>query len=152
MLSCCQTYYKETQIRACIGNPRPEQESIKGTHAQETPAYQRRPTTLHEGQGILLWFRIAYTCPTTASLCNNICRFFTQHICMLSMRSHESLLLHASQCTLFTHGLCRLLTRLKRGRVPETTKEARPTRRLFEPATHFGSPVAWSGPWVCRYT
>ena len=30
---------------ACIGNPNPEQETIKGTHAQETPAYQRRPTT-----------------------------------------------------------------------------------------------------------
>ena len=32
---------------ACIGNPKPEQETIEGTHAQETPAYQRRPTTLH---------------------------------------------------------------------------------------------------------
>ena len=30
---------------ACIGNPNPEQETIKGTHAQETSAYQRRPTT-----------------------------------------------------------------------------------------------------------
>ena len=30
---------------ACIGNPKPEQETIEGTHAQETPAYQRRPTT-----------------------------------------------------------------------------------------------------------
>ena len=43
-----------TQTRscwACIGNPKLEQESIEGTHAQETPAYQRRPTTLHEGQG-----------------------------------------------------------------------------------------------------
>ena len=36
---------------ACIGNPKLEQETIEGTHAQETPAYQRRPTTLHEVQG-----------------------------------------------------------------------------------------------------
>ena len=36
---------------ACIGNPQPEQETIEGTHAQETPAYQRRPTTLHPVQG-----------------------------------------------------------------------------------------------------
>ena len=36
---------------ACIGNPNPGQETIKGTHAQETPAYQRRPTTQHAAQG-----------------------------------------------------------------------------------------------------
>ena len=36
---------------ACRGNPKLEQETIKGAHAQETPAYQRRPTTLHEVQG-----------------------------------------------------------------------------------------------------
>ena len=36
---------------ACIGNPKLEQESIEGTRARETPAYQRRPTTLHEVQG-----------------------------------------------------------------------------------------------------
>ena len=36
---------------ACIGNPKPEQETIKGTHAQETSAYQRRPTTQHAAQG-----------------------------------------------------------------------------------------------------
>ena len=36
---------------ACIGNPKLEQETREGTHAQETPAYQRRPTTLHEVQG-----------------------------------------------------------------------------------------------------
>ena len=35
---------------ACIGNPNPEQETIKGTHAQETSAYQRRPTTQHAAQ------------------------------------------------------------------------------------------------------
>ena len=34
-----------------MGNLKPEQETIKGTHAQETPAYQRRPTTLHAAQG-----------------------------------------------------------------------------------------------------
>ena len=28
---------------ACIGNPKLEQETVEGTHAQETPAYQRRP-------------------------------------------------------------------------------------------------------------
>ena len=36
---------------ACIGDPNPEQETIKGTHAQETSAYQRRPTTQHTAQG-----------------------------------------------------------------------------------------------------
>ena len=36
---------------ACIGDPNPEQETIKDTHAQETPAYQRRPTTQHAAQG-----------------------------------------------------------------------------------------------------
>ena len=35
----------------CIGNPKLEQETIECTHAQETPAYQRRPTTPHEVQG-----------------------------------------------------------------------------------------------------
>ena len=39
--------YKETCSRACIGNPKPEQGTIKGTHAQEMSAYQRRPTTQH---------------------------------------------------------------------------------------------------------
>ena len=36
---------------ACTGNPNPEQETIKGTHTQETPAYQRRPTTQYPAQG-----------------------------------------------------------------------------------------------------
>ena len=36
---------------ACIGNPKPEQETSKGTHAQETSAYQRRPTSQHAAQG-----------------------------------------------------------------------------------------------------
>ena len=36
---------------ACIGSPKLEQETIEGTHARETPAHQRRPTTLHEVQG-----------------------------------------------------------------------------------------------------
>ena len=36
---------------ACIGNPKVEQETIEGTHAQETPGHQRRPTTQHEVQG-----------------------------------------------------------------------------------------------------
>ena len=35
---------------ACRGNPNPEQETIKGTHTQETPAYQRRPTTQYAAQ------------------------------------------------------------------------------------------------------
>ena len=34
-----------------MGNPKPEQETIKGTHAQETSAYQCRPTTQHAAQG-----------------------------------------------------------------------------------------------------
>ena len=46
---CCVT--KRRSSWACIGNPNPEQETIEGTHAQETPAYQRRPTTLHAVQG-----------------------------------------------------------------------------------------------------
>ena len=29
-------YTKRRSSRACIGNPKPEQETIKGTHAQET--------------------------------------------------------------------------------------------------------------------
>ena len=57
--ACCQSCFahggqritKRRSSWGCIGNPKPEQETIKGTHAQETPAYQRRPTTLHEGQG-----------------------------------------------------------------------------------------------------
>ena len=60
---------------ACIGNTKPEQETIEGTHAQETPAYQHRPTILHALQGSnptpQSGFRIAYACPDTASLCNN---------------------------------------------------------------------------------
>ena len=36
---------------ACIGNPKPEQETIKGTNAQETSAYQSRPITQHAAQG-----------------------------------------------------------------------------------------------------
>ena len=36
---------------ACRGKPNPEQETIKGTHAQETSAYQRRPTTQYAAQG-----------------------------------------------------------------------------------------------------
>ena len=36
---------------ACIGNPKPEQETIKGTHAQGTSAYQRRPTSQRAAQG-----------------------------------------------------------------------------------------------------
>ena len=48
---CCELVTKRRSSRACIGNPKPEQETIKGTHAQETSAYQRRPTTQH---GLLL--------------------------------------------------------------------------------------------------
>ena len=36
---------KRRKSWACRGNPNPEQETIKGTHTQETPAYQHRPTT-----------------------------------------------------------------------------------------------------------
>ena len=36
---------------ACIDNLNPDQETIKGTHAQETSANQRRPTTQHAAQG-----------------------------------------------------------------------------------------------------
>ena len=42
---------KRRSSRACIGNPEPEQETIKGTQAQESSAYQRRPTTQHAAQG-----------------------------------------------------------------------------------------------------
>ena len=49
--SLCDVVTKRRSSWACIGNPKPEQESIEGTHAPETPACQRRPTTLHEVQG-----------------------------------------------------------------------------------------------------
>ena len=45
---------------ACRGNPEPEQETIKGTHAQETSAYQRRPTTQHAVQGSSPLIRALY--------------------------------------------------------------------------------------------
>ena len=45
---------------ACKGNPQLEQETIEGTHAQETPGYQRRPTTLHEVQGSNPPIRVLY--------------------------------------------------------------------------------------------
>ena len=59
---------------ACIGNPKPEQETIKGTcpataslcntlngtRAQETPAHQCRPTTLHIVQGSNPPIRVRY--------------------------------------------------------------------------------------------
>ena len=35
----CRTVTKRRSSWACIGNPNPEQETIKGTHAQETSAY-----------------------------------------------------------------------------------------------------------------
>ena len=53
-LQMCRWTLKVTKRRsswACIGNPKLEKETIEGTHAQETPAYQRRPTTRHEVQG-----------------------------------------------------------------------------------------------------
>ena len=51
LLVPCWLVTKRRSSWACRGNPKPEQETIEGTHAQETPACQRRPTTLHEGQG-----------------------------------------------------------------------------------------------------
>ena len=51
-IACAVTFVtKRRSSWACIGNPNPEQETIKGTHAQETSAYQRRPTTQHAAQG-----------------------------------------------------------------------------------------------------
>ena len=50
----CGVHMSVTKRRsswACIGNPNPEQETSKGTHAQETSANQRRPTTQHAAQG-----------------------------------------------------------------------------------------------------
>ena len=44
--ACLTISYKEMQWSARIGKPKLEQETIEGTHARETPAYQRRPTTL----------------------------------------------------------------------------------------------------------
>ena len=49
MATCRVT--KRRSSWACIGNPNPEQETIEGTHAQETSAYQRRPTTQYAAQG-----------------------------------------------------------------------------------------------------
>ena len=41
---------------ACLGNPKPEQETIEGTNAQEKPAYQRRPTHIKVSViKILIW-------------------------------------------------------------------------------------------------
>ena len=48
---CPCSVTKRRSSWACIGNPNPEQETSKGTHAQETAAYQRRPTTQHAAQG-----------------------------------------------------------------------------------------------------
>ena len=58
-LCCCKQTEPDIKICvtkrrsswACIGNPNPEQETIKGTYAQETSAYQHRPTTQHAAQG-----------------------------------------------------------------------------------------------------
>ena len=47
----CFIVTKRRSSLACTGNPKPEQETIKGTHAQETSAYQRRPTSQHAAQG-----------------------------------------------------------------------------------------------------
>ena len=48
-LKCNDT--KRCSSWACTGNPKPEQQTLEGTHVQETPAYQRRPTALHAVQG-----------------------------------------------------------------------------------------------------
>ena len=48
---CLSGGTKRRSSWACIGNPNPEQETSKGTHAQETSANQRRPTTQHAAQG-----------------------------------------------------------------------------------------------------
>ena len=47
----CKVVTKRRNSWACRGNPNPEQETIKGTHTQDTPAYQRRPTTQYAAQG-----------------------------------------------------------------------------------------------------
>ena len=47
----CVCVTKRRSSWACVSNPKLEQETIEGTQAQETPAYKRRPTTLHEVQG-----------------------------------------------------------------------------------------------------
>ena len=62
---------------ACIGNPKLEQESIEGTDARETPAYQRRPTTLHEVQGSnppirTLYMQLAKIPPTQGSFARRL--------------------------------------------------------------------------------
>ena len=62
---------KRRSSRACIGNPKPEEETIKGTHAQETSAYQCRPTTQHAAQGskpVPLLLRLASPCSTSFSV------------------------------------------------------------------------------------
>ena len=43
--------YKETQELGMHRQSETRAENHEGTHAQETPAYQRRPATLHGGQG-----------------------------------------------------------------------------------------------------
>ena len=66
---------------ACRGNPNPEQETIKGTHTQETPAFRglqgfqgpaTQPTKLFcTFGGFLLSFLNAYAFLAIVSLCNN---------------------------------------------------------------------------------
>ena len=47
----CSCVTKRRNSWAYRGNPNPEQETINGTHTQETPAYQRRLTTQYAAQG-----------------------------------------------------------------------------------------------------
>ena len=43
---------KRRSSRACIGNPKPEQETIKGTHAQETSALLQRDAIVGHAEAI----------------------------------------------------------------------------------------------------
>ena len=52
MLDSVYLVTKRRRFWACIGNPKLEQETVEGTQAREMPGYQRRPTTLHDVQGI----------------------------------------------------------------------------------------------------
>ena len=84
---------KRRSSRACMGSPKPEQESIKGTHAQETSAYQRRATTQHAAQGsnppnqgamklgILMMTRYDSLELTGGSSSHVLVEFFRQHYC-----------------------------------------------------------------------
>ena len=118
---------------ACIGNPNPEQETIKGTHTQETPAYQRRPTTQYAAQGSnppigrvyssMVWGTAAPLVGCLPAARQKACRFarnrksFPLQRAMLSRRS--LLWVRIAYACPTTVSLCNTLLKRRGGRVNE---------------------------------